>query len=78
MIRHQHAPTGRLRPRTPNLAAVLSAVMAAALLPGCAVVTVAGAAAGAAISVTGAVVSTGVQVAGKVIGKAVDVVTPGN
>jgi hypothetical protein len=49
---------------------------AAALLPGCAVVTVAGAAAGAAISVTGAVVSTGVKVTGKVIEKTVDAVTP--
>jgi hypothetical protein len=45
-------------------------------LPGCAVVTVAGAAAGAAISVAGAVVSTGVKVTGKVIEKTVDVVTP--
>ena len=47
------------------------------LLGGCAVATVAGAAAGAAISVTGAVVSTGVSVAGKVIAKTIDVVTPG-
>lgn len=43
---------------------------------GCAVVTVAGAAAGAAISVTGAVVSTGVKVTGKVIEKTIDLVTP--
>lgn len=47
-------------------------LLLAALLPllasgGCAVVSVAGAAAGAAISVTGAVVSTGVKVTGKVI-----------
>ena len=42
----------------------------------CAVVTVAGAVAGAAISVTGAVVSTGVKVTGKVIEKTIDVVTP--
>jgi hypothetical protein len=54
-----------------------------ALLPllacgGCAVVSVAGAAAGAAISVTGAVVSTGVKVTGKVIEKTVDAVTPGS
>lgn len=49
----------------------------AALLSGCAVVSVAGAAAGAAIAVTGAVVSTGVKVTGKVIEKTVDVVTPG-
>ena len=43
---------------------------------GCAVVTVAGAAAGAAITVTGAVVSTGVKVTGKVIEKTIDAVTP--
>ena len=57
---------------------LLIGLSALALLPGCAVVTVAGAAAGAAISVTGAVVSTGVTVGGKVVGKAVDVVTPGD
>lgn len=45
-------------------------------LPGCAVVTVAGAAAGAAISVTGAVVSAGVKVTGKVIEKTIEVVGP--
>ena len=48
-----------------------------ALLQGCAVVSIAGAAAGAAISVTGAVVSTGVKVTGKVIEKTIDIVTPG-
>ena len=47
-------------------------------LGGCAVVSVAGAAAGAAISVTGAVVSTGVKVTGKVVEKTIDVVTPGD
>ena len=47
------------------------------LLQGCAVVSIAGAAAGAAISVTGAVVSTGVKVTGKVIEKTIDIVTPG-
>ena len=57
---------------------VLSLCMISAALPGCAVVSVAGAAAGAAISVTGAVVSSGVKVAGKVIEKTIDVVTPGN
>lgn len=36
-------------------------------LGGCAVVSVAGAAAGAAISVTGAVVSTGIRVTGAVV-----------
>ena len=50
---------------------------AALLLPGCAVVTVAGAAAGAAVSVAGAVVSTGVKVTGKVVEKTIDLVTPG-
>jgi hypothetical protein len=45
-------------------------------LGGCAVVSVAGAAAGAAISVTGAVVATSVAVTGKVVGKAIDVVLP--
>ena len=52
--------------------------LAGVLLSGCAVVSVAGAAAGAAISVTGAVVSTGVKVTGKVIEKTIDVATPGN
>lgn len=58
---------------------LLAALLAAPLLlstGGCAVVSVAGAAAGAAISVTGAVVSTGVSVAGKVVEKTVDAVTP--
>jgi hypothetical protein len=54
----------------------LALLGAASTLPGCAVVTVAGAAAGAAISVAGAVVSTGVKVTGKVIEKTIDVVTP--
>jgi hypothetical protein len=44
------------------------------VLSGCAVVSVAGAAAGAAISVAGAVVSTGVTVTGKAVGKAIDVI----
>ena len=47
-----------------------------ALLPGCAVVNVAGATAGAAINVAGAVVATGVRVAGKVIEKTIDVAVP--
>ena len=42
---------------------------------GCAVVEVAGAAAGAAINVAGAVVSTGVQVTGKVVGAGIDAVS---
>jgi hypothetical protein len=45
-------------------------------LAGCAVVTVAGAAAGAAISIGGAAVSSTVKVTGKVVEKAIDVVTP--
>ena len=61
------------RRRTQLLAAPL---MLSSMLGGCAVISVAGAAAGAAISVTGAVVSTGVKVTGKVIEKTVDVVTP--
>ena len=61
------------------LAAPLLVIGLSALscLGGCAVVSVAGAAAGAAISVTGAVVATGVSVTGQVVGKAIDVVTPG-
>jgi hypothetical protein len=45
------------------------------LLSGCAVVSVAGAAAGAAISVTGAVVSTGVRVTGAVVEAGVNAVS---
>ena len=41
-------------------------------LSGCAVVDVAGAAAGAAIRVTGAVVGTGVELTGKAIGAGID------
>ena len=52
------------------------AASAALSVSGCAVVTVAGAAAGAAITVTGAVVGTTVSVAGKVVGKTIDVVMP--
>jgi hypothetical protein len=55
----------------------LGLFVVAALASGCAVIGVAGAAAGAAISVTGAVVGSGVKVAGKVVEKTVDVVTPG-
>lgn len=53
---------------------VLAALVLSGLLPGCAVVTVAGAAAGAAISVTGAVVSTGIRVTGAVVEAGVDAV----
>jgi hypothetical protein len=55
---------------------LLLAVAVCAALGGCAVVSVAGAVAGAAISVTGAVVSTGVEVTGKVIGAGIDAVAP--
>lgn len=51
-------------------------LLAGGALSGCAVVSVAGAAAGAAISVAGAVVSTGITVTGKVVGAGIDVVTP--
>lgn len=60
------------------LARTTTLLATGALLSGCAVVSVAGAAAGAAISVTGAVVSSTVSVTGKVIGKTIDVVTPGS
>ena len=56
---------------------LIAAGVLACCLCSCAVVDVAGAAAGAAISVTGAVVSTGVRVTGKVVEKTIDVVTPG-
>jgi hypothetical protein len=52
------------------------ALLALLALPGCAVVTVAGAVAGAAIDVGGAVVSTTVKVTGKVVEKTIDAVTP--
>ena len=45
--------------------------------PGCAVVSVTGAAVGAAVSVGGAVVGSTVKVAGKVVEKTVDVVAGG-
>ena len=75
---------GRMKLAALRLLAASSIACAAALLvSGCAVVSVAGAAAGAAISVTGAVVSTGVSVAGtgvslagNAVGKTIDVMTP--
>lgn len=71
-------PPMRLDLRARRFAFVLTVASAAlgACLSGCAVVSVAGAAAGAAITVTGAVVSTTVTVAGKVAGKAIDMVGP--
>jgi hypothetical protein len=59
---------------SPRLIALCCALLLA--LQGCAVVTVAGAVAGAAVSVGGAVVSTGVKVTGKVVEKTIDAVTP--
>jgi hypothetical protein len=61
--------------RSPS-ARALAAALVIACLPGCAVVSVAGAAVGAAIEVTGAVVSTGVRVTGKAVEKTIDLVTP--
>jgi hypothetical protein len=66
------APAGALpmtvptRLSFPRLAALAASFMALGL-GGCAVIDVAGSAAGAAISVTGAVVSTGVRVTGAVV-----------
>ena len=54
--------------------ALLCAALCAWVLSGCAVVTVAGAAAGAVITVGAAVVSTGVKVTGRVIEKTIDAV----
>ena len=68
------------RERAVLLASVLLVALAA---PGCAVVSVAGAAvsvagaaAGAAVSVGGAVVGSTVKVAGKVVEKTIDVAVP--
>ncbi|HWP19308.1 MAG TPA: hypothetical protein VNO84_09275 [Burkholderiaceae bacterium] len=53
----------------------LLVLLAVPTLSGCAVVTVAGAAAGAAISVTGAVISTGVRVTGAAVEAGIDAVS---
>jgi len=58
--------------------AVALVLLLAAALPGCAVVTVAGAVAGAAVSVGGAVVGSTVKVAGKVVEKTIDLAVPGS
>jgi hypothetical protein len=68
MHRNRPSPRSALR----ALVALPALAAALALFGGCAVVEVAGAAAGAAIDVTGAVVSTGVHVTGKVIEKTID------
>jgi hypothetical protein len=66
-----------LRPCRRERAVLVAPVLVAALLlPGCAVVSVAGAAAGAVVSVGGAVVSSTVKVAGKAVEKTIDLVTP--
>lgn len=54
---------------SPRLVRIAVALLAAALLAGCAV---ASATAGAAISVTGAVVATGIGLTGKAIGAGID------
>ena len=59
--------------RSAHVSALLLTV---ALLPGCAVVSIAAGVTGAAISVAGAVVSTGVKVTGKVIEKTIDIAVP--
>jgi hypothetical protein len=66
-----------LRPcRRERAVLVAPLLLAALLVPGCAVVSVVGAAAGAAVSVGGAVVSSTVKVAGKAAEKTIDLVTP--
>ncbi|MEO7057501.1 MAG: hypothetical protein ABI281_01520 [Caldimonas sp.] len=61
-----------------EIAAAVLATAALAVLPGCAVVTVAGAAVGAVVTVGSAVVGSTVKVAGKVVEKTIDIVTPGS
>lgn len=60
-----------------RLRVVAMALLLASALPGCAVVSVAGAAAGAVVTVGGAVVGSTVKVAGKVVEKTIDLATPG-
>lgn len=59
-----------------TLRSLIALASLTACLEGCAVVSVAGSAAGASLSVAGAVVSTSVTLAGKVAGKAVDLALP--
>ncbi len=70
--------------RREHAAILAPLLLVAAAAPGCAVVSVAGAAvsvagvaAGAAISVGGAVVGSTVKVAGKVVEKTIDIAVPG-
>lgn len=65
-----------MKPLKPLLRSSLLLAATLPMLSGCAVVSVAGAVAGATISVAGAVVSTGVKVGGKVIEKTIDAVGP--
>jgi len=68
-----------LRPRRYERAFLVTTLLVGMLVsPGCAVVSIAGAAAGAAISVGGAVVGTTVKVAGKVVEKTIDLAVPGS
>jgi hypothetical protein len=67
-----------MKARQHPLASIGLAFASAGLLSSCAVVTVAGATAGAVISIGGAVVSTGVKVTGKVLEKTVDAVAGGD
>ena len=62
----------------PTLRLAFCLMLGALVLPGCAIVTVAGAATGAVLGVAGAVVSTGVKVTGKVVEKAIDIAVPGD
>ncbi len=61
-----------------EIAAALVVISVFAVLPGCAVVTVAGAAVGAVVTVGSAVVGSTVKVAGKVVEKTIDLATPGS
>ncbi len=68
-----------LRPRRHERTVLVATLLVLAFAgSGCAVVSVAGAAAGAAISVGGAVVGTTVKVAGKVVEKTIDLAVPGS
>jgi len=71
--------------RREHVLLVASVLLVALAAPGCAVVSVAGAAvsvagaaAGTALSVGGAVVGSTVKVAGKVVEKTIDVAVPGS
>ena len=66
------------RPFRRECAVLVAPLLVVALAaPGCAVVSVAGAAVGGALSVGSAVVGSTVKVAGKVVEKTIDVAVPG-